>query len=121
MRCVVIYILCFPTLLLSQDINVNIPEVILEENLLDLHLIGAQNWYIDTCLSQNTYAISEILSRFGNVTIKEYGSLSTAFFRGLPSSNTQILWNKTPLNSLSTGIVDLGLLIPSSFSGRITH
>ena len=121
MRKIVFYILCFPTLLLCQDINVNIPEIILEENLLDLHLIGAQNWYVDTSLSQNTFSISEILSRFGNVTIKEYGSLSTAFFRGLPSSNTQILWNKTPLNSLSTGIVDLGLLIPSSFSNILIN
>ena len=121
MRKIVFYILCFPTLLLCQDINVNIPEIILEENLLNLHLIGAQNWYVDTSLSQNTFSISEILSRFGNVTIKEYGSLSTAFFRGLPSSNTQILWNKTPLNSLSTGIVDLGLLIPSSFSSILIN
>lgn len=121
MKNIVFYIFCFPTLLFSQDINVNIPEIILEESLLDLHLIGAQNWYVDTSLSQNTYSISEILSRFGNVTIKEYGSLSTAFFRGLPSSNTQILWNKTPLNSLSTGIVDLGLLMPSSFSNILIN
>ena len=116
MRALLVYIFCFPVILFSQNIIVNIPEISLEESVLDLHQLGAQNWLVDSILSEQTNSLSEILRRFGPINIKEYGALSTAFFRGLPSSNTQVLWNNIPLNSLSSGIVDLSIIPSSIFS-----
>ena len=39
-----------------------------------------------------------------------------SFFRGTPAAYTQLLWNGIPLNSLTTGIVDLGLFPTDIFS-----
>ncbi|MGC6470919.1 MAG: TonB-dependent receptor domain-containing protein [Flavobacteriales bacterium] len=116
MKIFIIYIFCFPIVLFAQDITVDIPEVQLEESVLDLYLIGTQQWYIDSLLSKNSNTLSDLLRHCGPVYVKEYGALSTAFFRGLPASSTQVLWNDIPVNSLSTGIVDLGLFPSSIFS-----
>ena len=43
MRALLVYIFCFPVILFSQNIIVNIPEISLEESVLDLHQLGAQN------------------------------------------------------------------------------
>ena len=116
MKRLLIYIFCFPIALFAQDITVDIPEVQLEESVLDLHLVGVQQWCMDSSLSKNSISLSDLLRHFGPVYVKEYGALSTAFFRGLPASSTQVLWNDIPVNSLSTGVVDLGLFPSSIFS-----
>ena len=81
-----------------------------------MHKIGAQQLLIDSILTKNSSSLSDLLRQNGPIFVKEYGALSTAFFRGTPAAYTQLLWNGIPLNSLSTGIVDLGLFPSNIFS-----
>ena len=81
-----------------------------------MHKIGAQQLLIDSTLTKNSSSLSDLLRQNGPIFVKEYGALSTAFFRGAPAAYTQLLWNGIPLNSLSTGIVDLGLFPSNIFS-----
>ena len=116
MRRFIFYIIFCPTFLFAQEFTVNVPEVDLIENRLDLHKIGAEQLLIDSILTKNSISLSDLLRQNGPIFVKEYGALSTAFFRGTPAAYTQLLWNGIPLNSLSTGIVDLGLFPTNIFS-----
>ena len=112
----IFYIIFCPTLLFAQEFIIHVPEVDLIENRLDLHKIGAQQFFLDSTLTKNSNSLSDLLRQNGPIFVKEYGALSTAFFRGTPAAYTQLLWNGIPLNSLSTGIVDLGLFPTNIFS-----
>ena len=81
MKRLLINIFCFPIALFAQDIIVDISEVQLEESVLDLHLIGSQHWYMDSLLSKHSNTLSDLLRQSSPVYVKEYGALSTAFFR----------------------------------------
>ena len=116
MRRFILNIIFCPTFLFAQEFTINVPEVDLIDNRLDLHKIGAQQLLIDSTLAKNSTSLSDLLRQNGPVFVKEYGALSTAFFRGTPAAYTQLLWNGIPLNSLSTGIVDLGLFPSNIFS-----
>ena len=116
MRRFILYIIFCPTFLFAQEFTVNVPQVDLIENRLDLHNIGAEQLLLDSILSKNTNSLSDLLRQNSPIFVKEYGALSTAFFRGTPAAYTQLLWNGIPLNSLSTGIVDLGLFLTDIFS-----
>ena len=116
MRRFILNIIFCPTFLFAQEFTVNVPEVDLIENRLDLHNIGAEQLLIDSILSKNSNSLSDLLRQNGPIFVKEYGALSTAFFRGTPAAYTQLLWNGIPLNSLTTGIVDLGLFPTDIFS-----
>ena len=116
MRRFIFNIIFCPTFLFAQEYIIHVPEVDLIENRLDLHKIGAQQLIIDSILTKNSNSLSDLLRQNGPIFVKEYGALSTAFFRGTPAAYTQLLWNGIPLNSLSTGIVDLGLFPSNIFS-----
>ena len=116
MRRFIFYIIFCPTFLFAQEFIIQVPEVNLIENRFDLHQIGAQQLLIDSTLAKNSNSLSDLLRQNGPIFVKEYGALSTAFFRGTPAAYTQLLWNGIPLNSLSTGIVDLGLFPANIFS-----
>ncbi|MBF91132.1 MAG: hypothetical protein CMP75_05155 [Flavobacteriales bacterium] len=116
MRRFIFNIIFCPTLLFAQEFTIQVPEVDLIDNRLDLHKIGTQQLYIDSTLIKNSNSLSDLLRQYGPIFVKEYGALSTAFFRGTPAAYTQLLWNGIPLNSLSTGIVDLGLFPTNIFS-----
>jgi len=55
-------------------------------------------------------SLGEILQTYAGIDIKDYGtpgSVSSIFIRGLPSNGALILLNNHPLNSITTGMVDL--------------
>lgn len=116
MKRLLLHIFCWPLVLLAQDVAVQIPEVQLEESRLDLHQVGAQQWLLDSTLSKHTHSLSDYLRQHGPIFVKEYGALSSAFYRGTSAAHTQLLWNGIPLNSLSAGQVDLGLFPSAIFS-----
>lgn len=116
MKRLLIHIFCWPLAVLAQDAAVQIPEVQLEESRLDLHQVGAQQLLLDSALSKHTHSLSDYLRQHGPIFVKEYGALSSAFYRGTSAAHTQLLWNGVSLNSLSTGQVDLGLFPAALFS-----
>lgn len=116
MKRLLLYICYWPMALFAQDIAVQIPEVYLEESRLNLHQVGAQQWLLDSTLSKHTHSLSDYLRQHGPIFVKEYGALSSAFYRGTSAAHTQLLWNGIPLNSLSTGQVDLALFPTAIFS-----
>ena len=116
MKRFIFYIFFYPLFLFSQEVIIHVPEVDLIENRLDLHLIGAQEFLLDSTLVNLSYSLSDLLRQNGQIFVKEYGALSSSFFRGTSAAHTQLLWNGIPLNSLSTGQVDLALFSTSLFS-----
>lgn len=116
MKRLLLHIFFLPLLLVAQDAAVQIPEVQLEECRLDLHQVGGQQWLLDSALSKYTHSLSNYLRQHGPIFVKEYGALSSAFYRGTSAAHTQLLWNGVPLNSLSTGQIDLALFPVNLFS-----
>ena len=116
MKRFIFYIIFYPSFLFSQEAIIHVPEVDLIENRLDLHQIGAQEFLLDSTLVNLSYSLSDLLRQNGQIFVKEYGALSSSFFRGTSAAHTQLLWNGIPLNSLSTGQVDLALFPTSLFS-----
>ncbi len=57
-------------------------------------------------------SVSEVLSRYSGLFIRDNGpgGLATLSQRGLTPSQSQILWEGFPINSLSLGMADLSLL-----------
>jgi outer membrane cobalamin receptor len=62
--------------------------------------------------------VSAVLSRYSNLFIRDNGpgGLATLSQRGLASSQTQVLWEGFPLNSLSLGLADLSVIPSGLFS-----
>ena len=118
MKRFIFYIIFYPSFLFSQEAVIHVPEVDLIENRLDLHQIGAQEFLLDSTLVNLSYSLSDLLRQNGQIFVKEYGALSSSFFRGTSAAHTQLLWNGIPLNSLSTGQVDLALFPTSLFTNK---
>ncbi len=70
--------------------------------------------YIDSLRlsSYRTQSISAILSRYSSLFIRDNGpgGLATLSQRGLSPSQTQVLWEGFPINSLSLGLTDLSVI-----------
>ena len=66
------------------------------------------------------HAISELLSRYSSLFIQDNGpgAMATLSQRGLSPSQTQVLWEGFPINSLSLGLTDLSL-IPAAMTGSV--
>ena len=66
--------------------------------------------------------LGQLLQAASPVFVKQYGgagSLATVSFRGSSSAQTQIQWNGFPLNSLTSGDIDLSL-IPAGFMDNVS-
>ncbi|OUV69705.1 MAG: hypothetical protein CBC83_09830 [Flavobacteriales bacterium TMED123] len=98
--------------------TIHLPEVLLNESKAEAHAIGGRTERINPILlgKSNTQLLSDYLTKNGSVYVKQYGALATPSFRGTSSSHTLFLWNDIPLNSLSTGLIDLSLLPINSFN-----
>ena len=116
MRRFIFKIIFCPSILFAQEFTINIPQVDLIENRFDLHQIGAEEFLLDSTLVNLSFSLSDLLRQNGQIFVKEYGALSSSFFRGTSAAHTQLLWNGIPLNNLSTGQVDLALFPTSLFS-----
>ena len=68
----------------------------------------------------NSRPVSDLLSNYSTVFIRDNGpgTLAVMSQRGLSPSQTQILWEGFPINSLSLGLADLSLL-PSGLFNRV--
>lgn len=106
---------CGSTHLMSQSTVVNLDEVQImgsrkSSYSSDLHMVR-----IDSLL-KTKYAgsdLSQILMHETNLNITQYGgqgSLASLRLRGSAPSQTQINWNGIPVNSPTTGSIDLSLL-----------
>jgi len=62
--------------------------------------------------------VSAVLSRYSSLFIRDNGpgGLAALSQRGLASSQTQVLWEGFPLNSLSLGLADLSIIPSGLFS-----
>ena len=98
--------------------TIRLPEVKLVESKIQAHSVGSRMETISPILlgKSSTQTLSGYLSRNGSVFIKQYGALATPSFRGTAASHTLFLWNDIPLNSLSTGQIDMSLLPTNSFN-----
>ena len=97
--------------LYSQITNdtILLPEVILEESKIKNFTTGVNYEIFNPLLVglAPSTSLSEYLTTYSNIYIKEYGALATPAFRGTSSSHTNVLWNGIPINSLANGLVDL--------------
>ena len=98
MKRIIILLFFCPCFVMAQDILIQVPEVNFIEKRSNLHQIGSKQWTIDSVLTKNSYSLSNLLRQFGPIYVKEYGALSSSFFRGSTASHTQLLWNGIPLN-----------------------
>ena len=89
-----------------------LPEVILEESKIKNFTVGVNYEIFNPLLVglASTTTLSEYLTNFSNIYIKEYGALATPAFRGTSSSHTNVLWNGIPINSLANGLVDFSAI-----------
>ncbi|MBC8265608.1 MAG: TonB-dependent receptor [Flavobacteriales bacterium] len=97
--------------------TIYLPEVKLIESKIQTHSIGSKTETISTILlgESKTQTLADFLTKNGSIFIKQYGALATPAFRGTAASHTLFLWNDIPLNSLSTGMIDMGLLPANCF------
>jgi len=98
-----------------------IKEVEVRQNRKASHSKEFRTYSIDTSLLQQNLSLNlgELLSRTKAINIMGYGTsgaLTTISMRGTGSSHTQVNWNGFPLNSLTTGVVDLSLIPVSLFN-----
>ncbi len=122
MKHFLVYILLFFGLsvnLLAQTTldTIHLPEVLLSESKIEIHAIGGKTETIFPLLlgEGKTQTLADFLNKNGSIFIKQYGALATPSFRGTAASHTLFLWNGIPLNSLSSGMIDIGLLPANSF------
>ena len=99
---------------ISND-TILLPEVILEESKIKNFTTGVNYEIFNPLLVglAPSTSLSEYLTNYSNIYIKEYGALATPAFRGTSSSHTNVLWNGIPINSIANGLVDFsGLKLP---------
>ena len=56
-------------------------------------------------------SVGEVLDKSSGIEVKDFGvpgSVSSVFIRGVPSSGTLVLLDGQPLNTVTTGMADLG-------------
>jgi len=99
----------------AQDKIIPIEEITIQASRKSSFLQDISSLRIDS-LQKGRYAVSDLatlLKAETNINITQYGgegSLSSVRLRGTGPSHTQINWNGIPLNSPSTGSVDLSLM-----------
>tara|TARA_Y100000746_G_scaffold103896_1_gene88634 strand:+ start:41 stop:1879 length:1839 start_codon:yes stop_codon:yes gene_type:complete len=102
--------LVFACDLYSQITNdtIFLPEVLLEESKIKEFSLGINYEVFDPLLIglSSASTLSDHLTNYSNIYIKEYGALATPAFRGTSSSHTNILWNGISINSIANGVVD---------------
>ena len=107
--------MCLSVSALGQEFENLLDEVIIQGNNLRTF---EQPWIeqeIDSLpvKTLNGSTFSNLLEQNSIAALRLRAGVSTASFRGLLSSHTQLLWNGIPLQSPSLGVVDLST-IPSS-------
>ena len=102
--------LVFACDLYSQITNdtIFLPEVLLEESKIKEFSLGINYEVFNPLLIglSSSSTLSDHLTNYSNIYIKEYGALATPAFRGTSSSHTNILWNGISINSIANGVVD---------------
>ena len=83
-------------------------QILLEESKIKNFSIGVDYEIFNPLLTgiSSTSTLSDHLTNYSNIYVKEYGALATPAFRGTSSSHTAILWNGISINSIANGIVD---------------
>ncbi|MCX6223884.1 MAG: TonB-dependent receptor plug domain-containing protein, partial [Bacteroidia bacterium] len=100
---------------LAQSIKVQLDEVQIKGSRKNSYTADLHTVRIDTMLKTKYFGsdLSEILKHETNLNITQYGgqgSLASIRLRGSAPSQTQINWNGIPVNSPTTGSIDLSLL-----------
>jgi vitamin B12 transporter len=101
--------------LMAQSVEVKLDEVQIRGNRKSSYATDLHTVKIDTVLKTKYFGsdLSQILKQETNLNITQYGgqgSLASIRLRGSAPSQTQINWNGIPVNSPTTGSIDLSLL-----------
>ena len=102
-------------MLSAQSIDIQLDEVRITGSRKSLYANDLHTVRIDTLLKTKYFGddLSHILARETNLNITQYGgqgSLASIRLRGSAPSQTQFNWNGVPVNSPTTGSIDLSLL-----------
>ncbi len=103
--------------------TISIPEVKVVKSRTFFYKDDQKVLFIDSGLIARTFSsnLDELISKSGAINVYGYGgtgSLSSISLRGTGSAHTNVMWNGFPINSITTGTVDLSL-IPASFFNNI--
>ncbi|MFA6128843.1 MAG: TonB-dependent receptor plug domain-containing protein [Bacteroidales bacterium] len=103
------------TSLWAQSMEVRLDEVQIRGSRKSSYTSDLHTVKIDTLLKTRYFGsdLSQVLSRETNLNITQYGgqgSLASIRLRGSAPTQTQINWNGIPVNSPTTGSIDLSLL-----------
>ena len=101
--------------ILAQSMEVRLDEVRIVGSRKSAYTSDLHTVRIDTILKTKYFGcdLSQILKHETNLNITQYGgqgSLASIRLRGSAPSQTQINWNGIPVNSPTTGSIDLSLL-----------
>lgn len=71
----------------------------------------------DTVLQNNSYSITDLIRFSSPLYFKEngYGMISSVSFRGTNASQTAVIWNGIPINSVLTGQTEFNTLVPQAY------
>ncbi len=99
----------------AQSMEVRLDEIQILGSRKSLHATDLHTVRLDTVLKTKYFGsdLSLILKQETNLNITQYGgqgSLASIRLRGSAPSQTQINWNGIPVNSPTTGSIDLSLL-----------
>ncbi len=102
-------------LLYPQEVVIPLEQVTISAYAKSSHLSSFQSIRLDS-LQKGRFAVSDLatlLKSETNINITQYGgegSLSSIRLRGSGPSHTQVNWNGIPVNSPTTGTIDLSLV-----------
>jgi len=101
--------------LMAQSVDVHLEEVQIRGSAKNAYTSDLHTVRFDTILKTKYFGsdLARILKRETNLNITQYGgegSLASIRLRGSAPSQTQINWNGIPVNSPTTGSIDLSLL-----------
>ena len=108
----------------GQKVDHQLREIEIKSHARSFYIDDNRKDHIDTLLSGNISLLNlgEALNTGSNLMISSYGSmgsLSSVKIRGTGNNHTSFSWNGIPLNSLTTGTMDLSL-IPVGFMQNAT-
>jgi vitamin B12 transporter len=127
---------CFYPVLASPVLKAGSADSIRTFQLEEIKIVKARNEFYnedkrvtligaDRLSLLQSRTLGELLSQEAPISVKSYGgsgSLSTLSMRGTYANHTQVAWNGFPLNSVTTGDVDLSLIpVSIATSIRINH
>ncbi|MFO7617684.1 MAG: TonB-dependent receptor plug domain-containing protein, partial [Bacteroidales bacterium] len=107
----------------AQEITISLQEISITGSKKSLYSTNHQLFVVDSAvLARHPGSdLTDLLTGQTNLNITRYGghgSLSSIRLRGTAPAHTQINWNGIPLNSPTTGMMDLGL-VPGGMTGRV--